>query len=300
MSSALVLHAPEEQLEIVAAELFERGALGVELQDRDLLPMPGTPPLPEGLGRCVAHFGSQDDAREAALGLREAHPELEVPEPVPVEEQDWSRAWRAHHRALKVGPRSWVHPPWEPPALGPSEVAVAIDPGMAFGTGSHPTTSLCLARVDELLAAGPGADVLDVGTGSGVIALLAARLDAGRVCGTENDPVALRAAQEATALNGLPPGRIAWELRDPDALPPPYDAPYGIVVANILLNTLVELAAPIAAKVAPGGHLALAGLLSAQAAEVERAYAARGLVPAGRVEREGWVRVDLARPPPSR
>jgi ribosomal protein L11 methyltransferase len=296
MSLSLVVHAPEEQLELIAALLFDHGALGVEVQDREVLPMPGTPPLPEGGGRCIAHFETAQAAREGAEALRLAFAHVEVPEPVEVKDQDWSRAWRVHHRAARVGPRSWVHPPWEVPPAGAGEVRVAIDPGMAFGTGSHPTTALCLARVDELLAEHPGADVLDVGTGSGVIALLAERLGAGRICGTENDPVALRAAREATVLNQIADGRIAWELSDPDGLPPPYDAPYGIVVANILLNTLVELSPQIARKVAPGGNLVLSGLLWPQAEEVERAYGALGLRPAGRSEREGWVRVELARP----
>ena len=296
MSHSLVVHAPEEELELVAALLFAHGALGVEVQDREVLPMPGTPPLPEGRGRCIAHFETEQAAREGAEALRLSFAHLEVPEPLEVQEQDWSRSWRVHHKAARVGSRSWVHPPWEVPPAGPGEVRVAIDPGMAFGTGSHPTTALCLARVDELLGERPGADVLDVGTGSGVIALLAERLGAGRVCGTENDPVALRAAREAAVLNRLAEDRIAWELRDPDGLPQPYDAPYGIVVANILLNTLVELSPQIARKVAPGGNLVLSGLLSPQAEEAERAYAALGLRPAGRSEREGWVRVELARP----
>jgi len=180
---------------------------------------------------------------------------------------------------------------------------VLIDPGMAFGTGSHPTTALCLERVDELLAefcqrghhshGVPSAvDVLDVGTGSGVIALLAVKLGAGRVCGTENDPVALEAARRGAELNGIAPDRISWALADPDELPA---APYGLVVANILLNTLVELAPAIARKVARGGRLVLSGLLPPQAAEAEAAYAAQELVPAGRTERDGWVRVELVR-----
>ncbi len=232
MSWALVLTAPAGELEVLAARLFEFGALGVELQEPEQQLMPGTPPLPPGAGRCIAHFS-----------------------------------------------------------------------GMAFGTGSHPTTALCLERVDELLAefcqrghhshGVPSAvDVLDVGTGSGVIALLAVKLGAGRVCGTEKDPVALEAARRGAELNGIAPGRIWWALADPDELPAP---PYRIVVANILLNTLIELAPAIARKVAGGGRLVLSGLLPAQAGEAEAAYAAQGLVPAGHTERDAWVRVELSR-----
>ncbi len=286
MSWALILTAPAGELEVLAARLFEHGALGVELQEPEQQLMPGTPPLPPGAGRCIAHFTEREAAADSARDLGRAEAPLEVAE------EDWSVAWRKHHRPLRVGPRSWVQPPWEDAPAAPGEARVLIDPGMAFGTGSHPSTALCLERVDELLAELAGADVLDVGTGSGVIALLAVKLGAGRVCGTENDPVALEAARRGEELNGIAPERISWALADPDELPP---GPYRIVVANILLNTLVELAPRIARKVGRGGRLVLSGLLSSQAAEAEAAYAAEGLLPAGRAERDGWVRVELAR-----
>ncbi len=286
MSWALVLTAPAGELEVLAARLFEHGALGVELQEPEQQLMPGTPPLPPGAGRCIAHFTEREAAADSARELGRAETLLELAE------EDWSVAWRKHHRPLRVGPRSWVQPPWEDAPAAPGEARVLIDPGMAFGTGSHPTTALCLERLDELLAELAGADVLDVGTGSGVIALLAVKLGAGRVCGTENDPVALEAARRGAELNGIAPDRIVWALADPDELP---GAPYRIVVANILLNTLVELAPRIARKVGRGGRLVLSGLLSSQAAEAEAAYAAEGLLPAGRAGRDGWVRVELAR-----
>jgi len=286
VSWALVLTAAPDELELLAARLFEQGALGVELQEPEQQLMPGTPPLPPGAGRCIAHFTERDVAADSAreLGRAEA--------PVEVVEEDWSVAWRKQHRPLRVGPRSWVQPPWEDAPAAPGEARVLIDPGMAFGTGSHPTTALCLERLDELLAELPGADVLDVGTGSGVIALLAVKLGAGRVCGTENDPVALEAARRGAGLNGIPSERMRWALADPDQLP---EAPYRIVVANILLNTLIELAPAIARKVASGGRLVLSGLLAAQADEAEAAYAALGLSPAGRAQRDGWARVELSR-----
>jgi len=282
VSWALVLLASPEDLEVRVVELFERGALGVELQEPGMPLMPETPPLPEGRGRAIAHFQDRESASEAARSLG-AEPPVEVPE------QDWSVAWRRHHHTRQVGPRSWVHPPWErPPQSG---VAVAIDPGMAFGTGSHPTTALCLERCDELLAEFPQADVLDLGTGSGVIALLARKLGAGRVAGSENDAVALEAARQGAALNGVT--GIEWVLTaDPAAVP----GQFQIVIANILLNTIEELASSIASKVAPGGRLVLSGLLAEQAGAAERAYVALGLRAFGRKEREGWVRVELSRP----
>ena len=283
MSWALVLLAPPDELEVLAAELFELGALGVELQEEGMQLMPGTPDLPQGRSRAIAHFEQHGAALDAAgaLGLEP---------PVEIAAQDWSVAWRAHHQAIQVGPRSWVVYPWEEKRPG---VCVTIDPGMAFGTGSHATTSLCLEACDQLLAARPGASLLDVGTGSGVIALLAVKLGAGRVVGTETDPIALQAARAGGALNGLAPGRIEWLLLDPEAVP----GEFGIVIANILLNTLEELAAQISAKVAPGGRLVLSGLLAAQGDAAERAYVAQGLRRSSRKERQGWIRVELERAP---
>ena len=278
MSWALVVHAPADDLDLLSAHLFELGALGVEVQEPGMLLMPGTPALPPGMGRAIAHFGERDGAREAALGLEGVESPIEVPE------QDWSTAWRAHHRTMRAGPRSWVRPPWEKPCPG---VEVVIDPGMAFGTGSHPTTSLCLERTDELLSERPAASLLDIGTGSGVIAILARKLGAPRVCGTENDPVALDVARAGARLNSVT--GIEWELRDPDQI----EGTFDVVVANILLNTLVELAPQIARKTK--WRLVLAGLLAAQAGEAERAYVAEGLNPHARKERDGWVRVELAR-----
>jgi ribosomal protein L11 methyltransferase len=281
VSWALVVAAPPEELEVMAAELFELGAAGVEMQEPGMLLMPGTPALPDGMGRAIAHFEEQEDALEAAT-LLHAEPPVEVPA------QDWSTAWRAHHKVMRVGPRSFVYPPWE---KAPEGVAVIIDPGMAFGTGSHPTTALCLERTDELLAEHPGASLLDVGTGSGVIALLASKLGASRVTGTENDAVALEAARRGAVQNGV--AGIDWVLAED---PAQAAGRYTIVVANILLNTLEELSPAIASKVEPGGHLVLSGLLAAQGDAAEAAYVAQGLTPFARKELNGWLRVELRRP----
>jgi ribosomal protein L11 methyltransferase len=273
--------APDE-LELAAAELFDLGALGVELHEPGMALMPQTPPLPQGRGRAIAHFEERAAAFDAAQAMG-AEP------PVEIAAQDWSVAWRAHHKTMQVGPRSWVHPPWE--AAPEGGVAVAIDPGMAFGTGSHATTALCLERCDELLAEIPGADVLDVGTGSGVIALLAKKLGARRVAATDNDPIALAAAKSGEALNGI--AGVEWILSgDPSEVP----GEFGIVIANILLNPLIELAPALSGKVAAGGRLVLSGLLAAQADAAERAYMAQGLWPQRRKEHDGWARVELARP----
>jgi ribosomal protein L11 methyltransferase len=231
--------------------------------------------LPEGQSRAIAHFQEHADALQAAEELH-TEPPFEIPA------QDWSVAWRVHHKRIELGEGLSVGPPWE-------KGSVVIEPGMAFGTGSHATTLLCLLRLRELPV--KGASVLDIGTGSGIIALLAHVLGAGRICATENDPVALESARRNAALNGV--SRIEWLLEEDPAR---IGGRFGIVVANILLNTLEELSPEIARKVAPGGRLVLSGLLADQADAAERAYVAQGLKPVLRRQREEWMLVELEQP----
>jgi ribosomal protein L11 methyltransferase len=261
-SFTLTLELPEADAELASSELFDAGADGVEIRDAATAPMPGLARPAAGRAILVAFFASRPVA-EAARAARGG----EVAE---VPDQDWSETWKAGFHAFSVG-RVFVRPSWIDAPVPAGAVEIVLDPGMAFGTGTHPTTSLCLAALAELV--GPGAAVLDVGTGSGLLAIAAAKLGAARAAGTENDPVALAVARENAERNG-----VALELRlaSPNAVPGTFD----LVVANILANTLVELAPAVASKVAPGGTLLLSGILAGQEAEVRAAYVAQGLVAA--------------------
>jgi ribosomal protein L11 methyltransferase len=264
-----------------SADLFELGASGVEVRDGEGTPMPGVVAPPPGRALLVAWFterSAADDARAAHGGAV-----AEVPD------EDWGEGWKKDFRPLDVG-RVRVRPSWidEPTPAG--KVEVVLDPGMAFGTGSHATTSLCLAALSDVLGARPGASLLDVGTGSGLLAIAARKLGAGRVAANDNDPVAVQVARENAALNG-----VALELTlDPvERIPGTFD----VVVANILANVLVELAPPLCAKVAPGGVLLLSGILGPQEDEVRRAQIAQGLEPLqGGDRRQGeWSLLALRR-----
>jgi ribosomal protein L11 methyltransferase len=280
-SWSLTFESERERAEELAADLFQAGAGGVELRDGEVAPMPGARQPPPGRALLVAWFSDRAAAEEAARMLGGGQIES-------VEEADWGEVWKRGLEPLVVG-RVFVRPSWVDAAPPPGTAEVVLDPGMAFGTGTHPTTALCLAALSDLLAARPGTSVLDVGTGSGLLAIAAAKLGAGRVAANDEDPVAVRVARENAAANGA-----AVEIgQEPVAR---IVGTFDLVVANILANTLVELAGEISAKVAPGGTVLLSGILAPQEDEVCAAYVARGLVPAPGRREGGWALVALRRP----
>jgi len=262
-SYALTCPLAADEAEDRAALLVEAGAAGVEVRDGGLLPMPGAPPLAPGEAIVVAWFESRAAAERAAAELSLDGQVTEVAD------EDWGEAWKRDLAPFAVG-RVFVRPSWTSAAPPAGCAEVVLDPGMAFGTGAHPTTALCLRALSDLLAARPGAAVLDVGTGSGLLAIAARRLGAGRVAANDVDPVAVAVARENAARNG-----VALEIVEAPLAA--IAGPFDLVVANILANTLVELAPEIAAQVAPGGSLLLSGLLAGQEGEVARVYQACGL-----------------------
>jgi ribosomal protein L11 methyltransferase len=279
---AVTVEAERERAEEVSAELWDAGASGVEVRDGEGTPMPGLPQPPPGRAILVAWFAERADADEAARDL--GGEVAEVPD------EDWGETWKKGLGPLSVG-RVFVRPSWVDAAAPAGQVEVVLDPGMAFGTGTHPTTSLCLAALSDLLAARPGAAVLDVGTGSGLLAIAARKLGAGRVAGNDNDPVAIAVARENAARNGADVALTTDPL-------PAIAGRFDVVVANILANTLVELAPELLARLAPGGAVLLSGILAPQETEVRTAYLALGLRPLpGGDRRDGeWSLLALERP----
>lgn len=276
---SLTLETDLARAEQEAAELFDLGASGVELRDGEGPPMPGARVPPPGRALLVAWFPGAPGAAEAA---RRLGGELaEVPD------EDWSEGWKRDFRPLDIG-RVRVRPSWidEPPP--PGSVEVVLDPGMAFGTGTHPTTALCLAALSDLLGARPGATVLDVGTGSGLLAIAARKLGAARVVGNDDDPVAVEVARENARANAVEVELVGEPLER-------IAGAFDVVVANILANTLVELAPRIAAKLAPGGVVLLSGILAPQAGDVRAAYVALGLEPLPEAGAGEWILLRLGR-----
>ena len=205
-----------------------------------------------------------------------------------VEDQDWERAWMDQYAPLQFGARTWIVP-WndEIPEAAEGAAVVRLDPGLAFGSGTHPTTSLCLQWLDGLAADGllDGAEVLDYGCGSGILALAALKLGAARAVGIDNDPQALVASRDNAERNDV---GDALSVHLPTAAP---EASYPVVVANILATALDALAETLAARVAPGGRIALSGILDGQEEDLLRRY--RPWFESLAVAREGdWVRID--------
>lgn len=298
----LKAHVAPEQAELLEELLLDEGATAIGLQDAHddpvFEPERGTTPLWED----TILTGLYDDLEgvESMLERIEAAWSEQMPgEPCPTIEyelladRDWEREWMDDFTPLRMGQRLWIVPSWhEPPEA--DAVNLILDPGLAFGTGTHPTTALCLEWLDELAVAGHLAQqaVLDVGCGSGILAIAALKLGARHADATDIDPQALQASRDNAERNGI--AESALTLYYPEQLSDSGD--YPIVTANILAGPLVELAPMIAGHLAPGGRIALSGILANQADDVYEAYAAQGLAMNEPVIREGWVRLSGMRP----
>ncbi|MDQ3269950.1 MAG: 50S ribosomal protein L11 methyltransferase, partial [Pseudomonadota bacterium] len=210
-----------------------------------------------------------------------------------VADQDWERAWMDQYEPLQFGARTWIVP-WNhelPDGADAQDAAVVrLDPGLAFGSGTHPTTALCLQWLDVIAAGGElrDATVLDFGCGSGILALAALKLGAARAVGVDNDPQALLATADNAQRNEVG-DRLAVYLPDDELV-----QAYPVVVANILASALIALADTLAARVAPGGRIALSGILAGQEDEVLASFA--GSFADLHVARlEDWIRISGVR-----
>jgi len=282
------------------AALEELGALSVTLMDADaetpdeaaiFEPGVGETPLWHSL-TLLALFEAGRDRRGLVHLLQDALPEL-APERTAfreVADQDWERAWMDRYQPMQFGRRLWIYP-WniEPPDdRDPAGTIVRLDPGLAFGTGTHATTALCLEWLDALDLAGK--TLIDYGCGSGVLAIAALKLGATRALGVDNDPQALVASRDNAMRNEVS-DRLHVCL--PDELPP--DAQADVFVANILAGPLGELAPHFASLCKPDAPFALSGILAGQEEELLNRYRDCGFTNLGATRREDWIRIDGAR-----
>ena len=217
-----------------------------------------------------------------------------------VREAEWANAWKAHFPVLRIGRRIVIRPTWRRHRRQPHDVVLALDPGMAFGTGLHPTTRLCLASLESLadrgLLTGGGTDggparVLDVGSGSGILAIAAGLLGAREVLAVDVDPIAVEASAANARRNRL--GRVIT-AREGSA--PTGAGPFDVVLANLIASLLIGLADGLVADLRPGGTLLASGIFENREAEVVDAFTERRLHVAARRSEGDWVALELVRP----
>jgi ribosomal protein L11 methyltransferase len=285
----LRLLAPEDSVEIVSDALDALDALSVSVEDADaqtdaeqaLFGEPGMPPPKEGWqhSRVIALFATEDAAREAAtvLAAQDFFAGCSVVGVVDVPEQDWVRLTQSQFAPVEITPEFWIVPTWHEPPEQARQV-IRLDPGLAFGTGTHPTTRMCLrwtASRGDL----SGLRVLDYGCGSGILAIGAAKFGARDIDAVDID----EAAVESTRLNA-----DANAVRLNAGLPEAANGRYDIVLANILATPLKVLAPLLCGYVAAGGSLVLAGILERQADELKQAYAPYASLEVSDSE-DGWI-----------
>ena len=209
-----------------------------------------------------------------------------------LQEEDWANAWKVHYHPFRIGKRVWVRPSWVETSevadngdfAQPNDVVLVLDPGMAFGTGLHPTTQMCLQALEQIVM--PGSSLLDVGTGSGILSIAAAKLGAGRICAFDTDALAVQTTQENAAQNGIDAIQIQQGVLADVPL-----STWNIVVVNILAHVIVALLENdrLLNYVAPSGKLILSGIIEEQLGAVETAvYRAGGQI-TEKIQVRDWV-----------
>lgn len=283
----LRLDTRRDDIATLEAQVLASGAVAVTLEDNADQPLlePGVGETPLwNLTRLTGLYPADTDMSAVLRQLpedvlRDANVRVEI-----LEDKDWEREWMQHYQPMRFGQRLWVCPSWlEPP--DPGAVNLLLDPGLAFGTGTHPTTALCLAQLDSMALA--DRTVVDYGCGSGILAVAALKLGAALALGVDNDPQALAASRENAARNAIAPEY--FHVASPGRYErPQWERRADVVIANILAGPLVELSATLLGFLRPRGTLLLSGLLQHQADAVCAHYAGQlSLHVAG--ESDGWI-----------
>jgi len=279
--TALTVTATAALAEPLESFLLDSGAPGLQTEEV------------AGDVRIIAHFAGAAPVAELETfvdALRELFPD--APRPAlavqTLADEGWAENWKEHFPPLPIGQHLFVHPPWitDVPA---DRISIVLDPGMAFGTGHHGSTRGALILLERALHAAPRARVLDLGTGSGILAIAASKLGAREVWAVDIDPDACAIAADNARLNGV--GEAIRTTADLTLVPGGFD----IVLANLLGGLLVELAVPIAARVRPGGVAIGAGLTHEDVPAVRQAWRAVGLADDGELVDEGWVALAARR-----
>lgn len=241
---------------------------------------------------------AQSDVTKTEIEQMLRYMNMMYPMPLPaytlVNDEDWAEAWKAHYHPVRIGQRLLIRPAWiERLEVQPRDVIITLDPGMAFGTGTHPTTQLCLEAVERLME--PGLDVLDLGCGSGILAIAAAKFYAGKVVAVDIDEIAVQVTQENAAVNGVADVIHAYTGSLETLITSARR--FDFLLVNILARTIISMCSQhLGDLVRPGGLALFSGIIADQAEEVEAALRQTGLEPYARQQQGDWVLVEAQRP----
>ena len=274
----VVILASDEDSEEIQEALLGEGALGLEIDDDETRSVPDKPVLKTHEAKITATFERSDNLERRVAELKLPAKEIAWND---LADGDWENAFHKSWQTFTLGHGIWIVPSWE--------MVLHMDPGMAFGTGHHETTTLCARAIDDAVKTfhkPAQMKVLDVGTGTGILAMIAAKLGAGRVVATDNDPLACQVAAENCAKNNV---HIEISELEPDSWGPVFDC----VVANILALPLIQMATQLSGALVLGGTLLLSGVLNTQENNVRTAYEACGLRYKQTKCMNDWVLIEL-------
>lgn len=305
-----VVHTTTEGSDMVGELLMRLGATGTEIVDRADVPDPDKPgvywelydkklleSMPEDvlvkgwfardekIGDVLSDIRRElESLKQMAAGIEMGTLRLESQD---VKDEDWAENWKKNYKPFRVGSRLVVKPTWETYAAQPGDMVIELDPGMAFGTGTHETTNMCLRLLEKQLSG--DSEVMDVGTGSGILAIAAARLGAKDVLAIDVDPDAVKVAKENVALNHVEDRVrvIVGDLVKSEAMP------CDLAVANIVADAICMLAAPLTRHLRKGGLFICSGIIREREADVQEAAKAAGYTPVERLTDGEWVALCL-------
>lgn len=296
----ITMRVDGEAAEAVADLLQRYGHQGVSIEQEGIPPDEWDEdeiPRPQQL-TVRAYIPADERLEESKLQLETAlgHMSMMYPMPTPtyaiVKEEDWAEAWKANYHPVRIGRKLFIRPLWVEVETAPDDLVIALDPGMAFGTGTHPTTYLCLETLEDLVK--PGVNVLDLGSGSGILAVAAAKLGASHVLALDIDPIAVKAASENAVQNGVAEKITSQEGSLASVITSARR--FDLAVVNILARIIIQMCSEgLGQVIRPGGLAIFSGIIDTQADDVEAALRLTGLTPYARRQMGDWMVIEARR-----
>jgi ribosomal protein L11 methyltransferase len=294
----IAVRAAPDEADLIADVMAEYGYQGVSVEHPDIQPdhwdEGELPPPDHFIVRAYLQADSRAEALRADLDAALSVRGFPLPSYGMVDEQDWANAWKSFYHTARVGQRMVVRPVWEDYTPEPDDIVISLDPGMAFGTGTHSTTRLCLESVEALMQ--PGLTVLDLGCGSGILAIAAAKLGAAKVVAVDIDPMAATITVENAAFNGVGEQIQAYHGTLETVLGSARR--FDLLLANILARIIIELCSErLGEVIRPGGRAIFSGIIQEQVEDVRVALEGQAGLKVTHVRTEGdWVAMEATRP----